>query len=43
MNEVLVMALVNRFLAGGMTLEQVPVPYLEAVQARAEEVQSGQE
>jgi hypothetical protein len=34
MNEVLIMAFVNRIKAEEMTLEQIPIPYKEEVQKR---------
>lgn len=34
MNEVLINALVARIKAGQMTLEQVPIPYQDVVQAK---------
>ena len=34
MNEVLINALVARIKAGQMTIEQVPIPYQDAVQAK---------
>ena len=37
MNEILIMAFVNRIKAGEMTLEQVPIPYQTEVQKRLNE------
>ena len=36
MNEVLINALVARIKAGQMTLEQVPIPYQQAVEQKLE-------
>lgn len=37
MNEVFIMAMVNRIRAGDMTIEQVPIPYKKAVEERLNE------
>lgn len=37
MNEVLISALVARIKAGQMTIDQVPIPYQEAVRIKLEE------
>ncbi len=37
MNDVLINALVARVKAGMMTIEQVPIPYQEAVRTKLEE------
>ena len=37
MNEVLINALVARIKAGQMTIDQVPIPYQEAVRTKLEE------
>jgi hypothetical protein len=37
MNEILIQALLARIKAGQMTIQQVPIPYQEAVQERLEE------
>ena len=37
MNEVLIGALVARIKAGQMTIDQVPIPYQEAVRVKLEE------
>lgn len=37
MNEVLINALVARVKAGMMTIDQVPIPYQDEVQAKLEE------
>jgi hypothetical protein len=39
MNEVLINALVARVKAGQMTLEQVPIPYQEAVRDRLDSIE----
>mgnify|MGYP000985134969 CR=1 FL=1 len=38
MNEILIMAFVNRIKAGEMTIEQVPIPYQEEVRKRLNDV-----
>jgi|GEM_PF-2137492 len=38
MNEVFIMAMVNRIKAGDMTIEQVPIPYKEAVQQKLDDL-----
>jgi hypothetical protein len=38
MNEVLIMAFVNRIKAEEMTLEQIPIPYKEAVEEKLSDV-----
>lgn len=43
MNEILINALINRIKAGHMTIEQIPIPLREAVQAKVETQESGQE
>ncbi len=37
MNEILIQALLARIKAGQMTIEQVPIPYQEAVRTKLEE------
>ena len=38
MNEVLIMAFVNRIKAEEMTIEQIPIPYKEEIQKRLDPV-----
>lgn len=38
MNEIFINAIVNRIKAGDMTIEQVPIPYKEAVQQKLDDL-----
>ncbi len=38
MNEIFINALVNRIKAGDMTIEQLPIPYKEAVQQKLDDL-----
>ena len=38
MNEIFINAIVNRIKAGHMTIEQVPIPYKEAVQQKLDDL-----